>query len=402
MPTIIICPACETRYEIAAELPPKGRKVRCSKCGHTWQATGVTEEGRAETEVPQSPPPQPQAPQVAAVNAALSGFAGIVQGQHGATPNAPPTQEPAADTAGAEQTFQEDYPQEQETSFEAGYPEADAEFAAEAETDFETDYTEPEPEPAPGSESELKAEVAAETPFVASYSEAETAFETGVQDDVTFEVSAEVIAQADAEFEPGEDLAAGHLPESVGPAQGGDFVPPLPPEAPDLPPDLSVSMGDDAGPVSEDIPVSPLRKKVPSTVAIGWGGLGLLLLFVVGAFMLMPKTVVSAVPGTARLYAMLGMPVNLRGLSIEGVTYGWTDQGDLEIKGDVVNLTDGSVKIPLIVIALRDENGQSLSEWTTEVREEPLGAGERASFWTEIPAPPDTARSVKVRFAKAN
>jgi hypothetical protein len=99
---------------------------------------------------------------------------------------------------------------------------------------------------------------------------------------------------------------------------------------------------------------------------------------------------------------MLGMPVNLRGLSIEGVTYGWTGQGDLEIKGEVVNLTDGSVKLPMIVIALRDENGQGISEWTTEVRTEPLGAGERASFWTEIPAPPDTARSVKVRFARAN
>ena len=172
----------------------------------------------------------------------------------------------------------------------------------------------------------------------------------------------------------------------------------MPAEAPDVPPDLSALMGNAAGPV----PVRSPRKKAPSTVTIGWGGLGFWLLFLVGAFLLMPKTVVSAVPGTARLYAMLGMPVNLRGLSIEGVTYGWTDQGDLEIKGDVVNLTDGSVKIPLIVIALRDENGQSLSEWTTEVREEPLGAGERASFWTEIPAPPDTARSVKVRFAKAN
>jgi predicted Zn finger-like uncharacterized protein len=398
MPTIIICPACETRYEIAAELPPKGRKVRCSKCDHTWQATGLTEEGRVETEAPQSPPPQPQVPQapqaphVAAVNAALSGFAGIVQGQYATTPNAPPPQEPAADTAEPEETFPVDHPQEQETSFEAGDPEAEAEFAAEAETDFETDYSEP------GSESGLEAEVAAETPFVASYTEAET----GVQDDVTFEASAEFISEVDAEFAPGEDLAAAHLPESAGPAEGGDLVPLMPAEAPDVPPDLSVLMGNAAGPVPEEVPVSSPRKKAPSTVTIGWGGLGFWLLFLVGAFLLMPKTVVSAVPGTARLYAMLGMPVNLRGLSIEGVTYGWTDQGDLEIKGDVVNLTDGSVKIPLIVIALRDENGQSLSEWTTEVREEPLGAGERASFWTEIPAPPDTARSVKVRFAKAN
>ena len=322
----------------------------------------------------------------------MTGFAGIVQGQYATTPNAPPPQEPAADTAEPEETFPVDHPQEQETSFEAGDPEAEAEFAAEAETDFETDYSEP------GSESGLEAEVAAETPFVASYTEAET----GVQDDVTFEASAEFISEVDAEFAPGEDLAAAHLPESAGPAEGGDLVPLMPAEAPDVPPDLSVLMGNAAGPVPEEVPVSSPRKKAPSTVTIGWGGLGFWLLFLVGAFLLMPKTVVSAVPGTARLYAMLGMPVNLRGLSIEGVTYGWTDQGDLEIKGDVVNLTDGSVKIPLIVIALRDENGQNLSEWTTEVREEPLGAGDRASFWTEIPAPPDTASSVKVRFAKAN
>ncbi len=253
MPTIIICPACETRYEIAAELPPKGRKVRCSKCDHTWQATGVTEEGRAATEAPWSP--QPQAPQGAAVNAALSGFAGIVQGQYGTTPNAPPPQEPAADTTEAEETFLKDDPQEQETSFEAGDPEVAAEFAAEAETDFETDYSEP------GSESELEAEVAAETPFVASYSEAETAFETGAQDDVTFEASADVIAEVDAEFAPGEDLAAGHLPESAGPAQSGDFIPLMPPEAPDLRPDVSASMGDETGPVPEEVPVSAPRKR---------------------------------------------------------------------------------------------------------------------------------------------
>jgi predicted Zn finger-like uncharacterized protein len=35
---LIICPNCETRYEIAAVIPPEGRKVRCSKCGHIWQA----------------------------------------------------------------------------------------------------------------------------------------------------------------------------------------------------------------------------------------------------------------------------------------------------------------------------------------------------------------------------
>ena len=36
---ILECPNCETQYEIPVELPPEGRKVRCSSCHHVWQAT---------------------------------------------------------------------------------------------------------------------------------------------------------------------------------------------------------------------------------------------------------------------------------------------------------------------------------------------------------------------------
>ena len=36
---ILECPNCETRYEIPVDLPPEGRKVRCSSCHHVWQAT---------------------------------------------------------------------------------------------------------------------------------------------------------------------------------------------------------------------------------------------------------------------------------------------------------------------------------------------------------------------------
>src|SRR4030042_1471169 len=41
--TVIICPACNTRFETAAVIPPTGRKVRCSKCGNVWQAMAVVE-----------------------------------------------------------------------------------------------------------------------------------------------------------------------------------------------------------------------------------------------------------------------------------------------------------------------------------------------------------------------
>jgi predicted Zn finger-like uncharacterized protein len=43
---IIECPACSTRYDIKAMLPPEGRTVRCAKCGTVWRAmpAGSSEE----------------------------------------------------------------------------------------------------------------------------------------------------------------------------------------------------------------------------------------------------------------------------------------------------------------------------------------------------------------------
>jgi len=62
--TVIICPACGTRYEIAAVIPPEGRRVRCSKCAHVWQAKAVVEAPRAAPAPPGAPgaAPKPRAP----------------------------------------------------------------------------------------------------------------------------------------------------------------------------------------------------------------------------------------------------------------------------------------------------------------------------------------------------
>ena len=109
--TLIICPACETRYEIAAVLPAEGRKVRCSKCGHVWQAVAagpepvqVARPRPVPAPPPQAPRPQmPQAtqaearPQAGAVNPALRGFAGIARvPQEPAPQQPPPLPEPPA------------------------------------------------------------------------------------------------------------------------------------------------------------------------------------------------------------------------------------------------------------------------------------------------------------------
>jgi hypothetical protein len=146
-------------------------------------------------------------------------------------------------------------------------------------------------------------------------------------------------------------------------------------------------------------------RKKPPVVAIGWGVLALIVAIVVGLFALAPSTTVSILPGAAKVYSLLGMPVGAQGLAFEGVRYGWTNDGSqtvLEVQGNVRNTSGAKMSVPTVVIALRDEKGEEISEWTTEVGAAELGAGEEAPFLRQIPSPPSNVRSLKVRFAKAN
>jgi hypothetical protein len=145
------------------------------------------------------------------------------------------------------------------------------------------------------------------------------------------------------------------------------------------------------------------KRKLPPPVAIGWGVLALLLIILAAMVALAPKTVVSVLPGAARLYAMLGKPLNTRGLAIQNVHSAWSaadGQRVLQVTGEIVNLTSSEVGVPTVVIALQDKSGKELSQYTTKVL--PLGAGAKSPFMVQIPEPPDTVSSAKVRFAKAD
>ncbi len=61
---IVSCQACSTRYLIEPEaLGPKGRLVRCAKCGHSWQQTPPADmPHRIDTDAP--PPGLVNLPQI--------------------------------------------------------------------------------------------------------------------------------------------------------------------------------------------------------------------------------------------------------------------------------------------------------------------------------------------------
>jgi hypothetical protein len=115
------------------------------------------------------------------------------------------------------------------------------------------------------------------------------------------------------------------------------------------------------------------------------------------------NAIVSFAPGTAAVYANLGMPVNLRGLKIDGVratAEQQTEEGpELLVTGEIVNLRDSETPVPDLRLALRAENGRELYVWTARGPKNRLGPHERVAFRSRLAAPSPGVRDVLVKFA---
>ena len=115
------------------------------------------------------------------------------------------------------------------------------------------------------------------------------------------------------------------------------------------------------------------------------------------------NAIVSFAPATAAVYGGLGMPVNLRGLKIDGVR-ATTDQQseespELLVTGEIVNLRDSATPVPDLRLALRAENGRELYVWTARGPKSRLGPHERVAFRSRLAAPSPGVCDVLVKFA---
>ena len=331
--TVIICPACNTRFETAAVIPPTGRKVRCSKCGNVWQAMAVIEPAKpavvsAPTPPPVQPRPAPMPPRRA--------------------------QEPRPEAAPRQ----------------------------------------PPPEPRPGSTGLGNA--MGRLPSQQGLAPKLTNGLRPIDRPPPPAKPAGPLFSTDDEMQPdmrgdGSELTAGMGANSRAGAQAEDLGGY----------NAGALVNPDAG-LATNVPIAEGRKrKLPPVVAIGWGVLALLLIMLAAMISLAPKTVVSLLPGSARLYAMMGRPVSSLGLKIDNVRSAWSDTGGqrvLQVDGVIINQSSGEVSVPPVEIALQDKSGKQLSQVTTRVL--PLGAGAKSPFRVEIPGAPETVSSLKVRFAK--
>jgi hypothetical protein len=115
-------------------------------------------------------------------------------------------------------------------------------------------------------------------------------------------------------------------------------------------------------------------------------------------------TIVRVAPATASVYAGLGLPVNLLGLTIAKVHVTIAQQaegpGELLVSGEIENLRDTKTSAPNLRLALRGEDEREIYVWTAKGPKASLDARERVAFRARLAAPPAGVRDVLVKFAE--
>ena len=111
--------------------------------------------------------------------------------------------------------------------------------------------------------------------------------------------------------------------------------------------------------------------------------------------------IMAALPRTASLYRAIGFDAAGTGIDFADVSYRWTEaQGKpmIEVKGQVVNITDRRLTVPRVLINVRDRDSSDAVKVTASVPTESLAPRESASFTLEFVSPPKNISQIELEF----
>lgn len=209
--------------------------------------------------------------------------------------------------------------------------------------------------------------------------------------------------------EPSDDL----IRDDRGPAprpepRDLDAVPIAIDDAPALVP------GSPGGP-SQAVP-DPIRDDIESVAArrtkrqrarrthwpvAGWAAVTALLVAINIALIAWRADVVRMLPQTARVYAAIGLDVNLRGLVFtEVTTRDETQDGAamLVVEGVIKNTSKRDTDVPRLRFAVHNAQGQEIYNWTALPDQTVIAPGASLPFRSRLASPPPEAHAVLVRF----
>src|SRR6266404_3687558 len=111
--------------------------------------------------------------------------------------------------------------------------------------------------------------------------------------------------------------------------------------------------------------------------------------------------VVRLLPQTAMFYKMVGLEVNLRGLTFKDVkitTETVEGKAVLVIEGVIVGEGRKSVELPRLRFSVRDAQGAEIYAWNAVLEQAVLKPGERAWIKSRLASPPPEGRNIDIRF----
>lgn len=113
------------------------------------------------------------------------------------------------------------------------------------------------------------------------------------------------------------------------------------------------------------------------------------------------RDIVRVLPQTASFYALIGLPVNLRGLVFDAVTTR-AEQHEgvpiLVVEGAIVNRTGAVADVPRLKLAVRNAAKQEIYSWTAASPRATLAPYQAVAFRTRLASPPPEVADVLVRF----
>ncbi len=130
--------------------------------------------------------------------------------------------------------------------------------------------------------------------------------------------------------------------------------------------------------------------------------MAILALVIVDAILVGWRTdIVRILPQTASLYAAMGLPVNLRGLSFDAVTTSMESHEGVPIlvlQGKIVNDTSAVIDVPRLKLIVRNAAKQDIYSWTAVPPLGRLSAYQAVTFHARLASPPAQSHDVLVRF----
>lgn len=121
----------------------------------------------------------------------------------------------------------------------------------------------------------------------------------------------------------------------------------------------------------------------------------------IAALIFWRSDVVRLLPQTASFYSLVGLDVNLRGLSFKDVkltTETVEGKAVLVIEGNIVAGLRTPVELPRLRFVVRDARGADIYAWNAVLDQAVLKPGEKAWFRSRLAVPPADGRSLDIRF----